>query len=73
MTTLHLTTEETRYLKARMRLTAMNETGATAATAERILDLLCIADTSPRQPARSVREIADRFDEWSHAFIGGTA
>ena len=66
MTTLHLTTEETRFLKARMRLTAMNESGTTANIAERILDLLCVADTAPREPRTWATPDSDLF-------IGGTA
>jgi hypothetical protein len=49
-----------------MRLTAMNESGTTANIAERILDLLCVADTAPRQPRTWATPDSDLF-------IGGTA
>jgi hypothetical protein len=71
MTTVTLTDQELAFIRARMELTAMNETGTDAAMAESILDTLAVsAACKPRapRPARNMDEVLARFNQFTEAF-----
>jgi hypothetical protein len=65
MTTVDLSDKELAFIRARMELTAMNETGTDATMAEQILDTLAFAiackPLAPK-PARNMNEVLARFD-----------
>jgi hypothetical protein len=66
MTTVDLTDQELAFIRARMELTAMNETGTDATMAEQILDTLAFAiackPLAPKPAARNMGEVLARFD-----------